>query len=63
MARFRDAQSTHSSGDLARMLKWAEARLLSLKGELTPEGIAASPQERELFPEADPLLPAEPEEC
>jgi hypothetical protein len=43
------------SGELARMTKWTEARPQRLEDELTPEGIAAALQERELFPEIDQL--------
>jgi hypothetical protein len=43
------------SGELARMTEWTEARLQRLEEELTPEGIAAALQERELFPEIDQL--------
>ena len=37
------------------MTEWTEARLQRLEDELTPEGIAAALQERELFPEIDQL--------
>ena len=63
VARLRDSLPEERSADeLARLLEWAEARLLRLEGELTPDGIGAALRERELFPEVDPLSPPEAEE-
>lgn len=55
LARLRGCMPARPFGELARMTKWTETRLQRLEGELTPEGIAASLQERELFPEIDQL--------
>ena len=55
LARLRGRMPACPSGELARMTEWTEARLQRLEDELTPEGIAAALQERELFPEIDQL--------
>lgn len=55
LARLRERMPACPSGELARMTEWTEARLQRLEDELTPEGIAADLQERELFPEVDQL--------
>jgi hypothetical protein len=62
VARLRGDLRKPSSGELARMLEWAEARLLRLEGELTAEGIGAALRERELFPSPDPLRTPEEDE-
>ncbi|MDA9414056.1 hypothetical protein XH81_04145 [Bradyrhizobium sp. CCBAU 25360] len=62
VARSRGDLMKHASGELARMLEWAEARLLRLEGELTAEGIGAALRERELFPSPDPLRTPEEDE-
>ena len=62
LARLRDALPESPSGDLARLLEWADARLERLEGELAPDDISAALDEQILFPEVDPLLPPETEE-
>ena len=62
VARLRDGLQGRSSGELARMLEWTEARLSKLEGELTPDGIATTLREQELFPEVDPLSPPDADE-
>jgi hypothetical protein len=55
LARLQDGLPERRSDELARLLKWAEARLQRLEGELTPDDITAALGERKLFPEVDPL--------
>ncbi|MVT55300.1 hypothetical protein GPL17_33245 [Bradyrhizobium yuanmingense] len=62
VARLRGELKENGSGELARLLEWAEARVLRLERELTPDGIAEALGDQELFPEADPLVPPEVEE-
>lgn len=50
------------TGELTRMLDWAESKLLRLQSELTPDGVALALRERGLFPEIDNLAPPDPEE-
>ena len=59
VARLRHDLGNRPPDELTRLLEWTEARLARIEGELAPDGIAASLQERELFPEPDPLLPPE----
>jgi hypothetical protein len=59
LARLRDGLRERPSDELARLLKWAEARLQRLEDELTPDDIAAALGEQKLFPDVDPLLPPE----
>lgn len=60
--RLRPRVSECRSGELARMMEWAEARLQRLEGELTPEGISSALRERKLFPEVDDLAAPEPDD-
>jgi hypothetical protein len=62
LERLRDRPPVQPAGELARMLEWAEARLVQLEGELAPDGIVSVLRERELFPEIDNLLSPEREE-
>ncbi len=62
LARLQDGLPERPSGELARLLKWAAARLQRLERELTPDDVTAALCERKLFPEVDPLLPPETEE-
>jgi hypothetical protein len=55
LARLHERMPARPSGELEPMIEWTKARLQRLKDELTPEGIATSLQERELFPEIDQL--------
>jgi hypothetical protein len=50
------------AGELLQMLKWAEARLEHLEGQLTAEAISVALKERDLFPGIDHLIAPAPEE-
>ena len=62
LARLQDGLPERPSGELTRLLEWAETRLQRLEGGLKPDHIAAALDEQKLFPEVDPLLPPETEE-
>ncbi len=62
VARLRGELKENGSGELARLLEWANAYVLRLEGELTPAGIAGVLGKQELFPEPDPLVPPEAEQ-
>ena len=53
-ARLRYALPESPSGDLARLLEWADARLERLEGELAPDDISAALDEQILFPGGRP---------
>lgn len=59
VVRLRDGLAERPTGELARLLEWADARLERLEGELTPEGLSTALEKRELFPEIDHLSDAE----
>jgi hypothetical protein len=60
LARLHERTSASSSGELLRMLAWAEEKLKRLEGELTTEGISL--REQKLFLEVDDLVAPTPEE-
>jgi hypothetical protein len=62
LARLHDRIPAYPSGELARMLEWAEARLSHVEGELAPDGIASALRERGPFPDIDDLSPPEADE-
>ncbi|MCK1658482.1 hypothetical protein [Bradyrhizobium sp. 151] len=62
VARLRGELKENGSGELARLLEWADAHVSLLEGELTPDGIAEGLGEQQLFPDPDPLLPPEAQE-
>lgn len=62
LARLQDGLPERPSGELTRLLEWAEARLQRLEGGLEPDDIAAALDAQKLFPEVDPLLPPATEE-
>jgi len=63
LARLQEGLPEHPSGELKRLLEWAEARLQRLEGGLEPGDIAAALDAQKLFPKVDPLLPPETEGC
>ena len=62
LARLPEGALASQTGDLARMLEWAKARLEHLEDQLTAEAISAALRQRELFPEVDRLVASVPEE-
>lgn len=53
LARLRVQMASSPSGELARMLEWAEAKLEELQGEVSADRVAASLREDSLFPVVD----------
>jgi hypothetical protein len=59
LTRLRERMPARPSVELAHLVEWTEARLQCLEDELTPDGISAALEERELFPEIDQLSDAQ----
>ncbi|WP_223971352.1 RWP-RK domain-containing protein [Bradyrhizobium sp. RD5-C2] len=62
VARLRELVPKNPTGELSRMMEWAEAQLLRVQSELTPDGVAAALRDRGLFPEIDNLAPPDADE-
>ncbi len=62
LSKLRPLMAGRASGELGRMIEWAEAHLRRLESELALEGISSDLRERRLFPEVDDLIAPEVEE-